>query len=63
MKVAFFCEWINLNFSRLAVFNQVMEVSTVIRLLDHVADFMIEKSYLGHALGLHGEVRSLVGEE
>ena len=30
MKVAFFCKWINLNFSRLAAFNQVMEVSTVI---------------------------------
>ena len=64
MKVAFFfCEWINLNFSRLAVFNQVMEVSTVIRLLDHVVDSMIGKNYHGHAQGLLGEVRSLVGEE
>ena len=63
MEVAFFCKWINLNFSRLAAFNQVMEVSTVIRLLDHVADFMIGKSYLGPAQGLLGEVRSLVGEE
>ena len=40
-----------------------MEVSTVIRLLDHVADFMIGKSCLGPAPGLLGEVRSLVGEE
>ena len=63
MKVAFFCKWINLNFSRLAVFNQVMEVSTVIKLLDHVADFMIGKNYLGPVQGLHGDVRSLVGGE
>jgi len=31
--------------------------------LGRVADFMIEKSYLGPALGLLGEVRNLVGEE
>tara|TARA_B100000989_G_scaffold144979_1_gene107996 strand:+ start:413 stop:535 length:123 start_codon:yes stop_codon:yes gene_type:complete len=37
--------------------------STVIRLLDHVADCMIEKSYPGPVLGLLGEVKSLVGEE
>ena len=43
--------------------NQVMEASTVLRLLDHVADFMIGKSYHGPAQGLLGEVRSLVGEE
>ena len=61
--MAFFCKWINLNFSKLAAFNQVMEVSTVIRLLDHVADFMIGKSCLGPAQGLLGEVRSLVGDE
>ena len=63
MKVVFFCKWINLNFSRLAVFNQVMEVSTVIRSLDLVADYMIERSCLGPAQGLPGEVRSLVGDE
>ena len=63
MKVAFFFEWINLNFSNLAVFNQVMVVSTVIRYLAHVADFMIGKSYHGPAQGLLGEVRSLVGGE
>ena len=40
-----------------------MEVSIVIRLLDHVADYMIERSYLGPVQGLLGEVRSLVGEE
>ena len=40
-----------------------MEDSTVIRLLDHVADFMIGKSYPGPVPGLLGEVRSLVGEE
>ncbi len=40
-----------------------MEVSTVIRLLVHVADYMIGKSYLGLAQGLLGEARSLVGEE
>ena len=63
MKVAFFCKWINLNFSKLEVFNQVMEVSTVIGLLDHVADYMIGRSYPGPVQGLLGEVRSLVGEE
>ena len=63
MKVAFFCKWINLNFSRLAVFNQVMEASTVIRSLDHVADFTIGKSYLGPVQGLLGGVRNPVGEE
>ena len=40
-----------------------MEDSTVIELLDHVADFMIGKSYLGPVQDLLGEVRSLVGEE
>ena len=40
-----------------------MEVSIVIRLLDHVAGYMIGRSYLGPAQGLLGEVRSLVGEE
>ena len=63
MTVAFFCKWINLNFSKLAAFNQVMEFSTVIRLLDHVADYMIEKSCPGLVQDLLGEVRSLVGEE
>ena len=63
MKVAFFCKWTNLNFSRLVLFKQVMEVSTVIRYLVHVADFMIGKNYLGPAQDSLGEVRSLVGEE
>ena len=40
-----------------------MGANTVIKLLVHVADFMIEKSYLGLAQGWHGGVRSLVGEE
>ena len=40
-----------------------MAVNTVIRLLDHVADFMIGKNYPGPVLDLLGEVRSLVGEE
>ncbi len=40
-----------------------MEVSTVIGLLDHVAGFMIGKSYPGPVPGFLGEVRSLVGEE
>jgi len=40
-----------------------MEASTVTKSLDHVADFMIEKSYLGPAQDLLGEVKSLVGEE
>ena len=44
------------------VFNQVMEASTVIKLSDHVADYMIGKSYLGLVQGLLGEVRNLVGE-
>ena len=39
-----------------------MEVNTVIRLLDHVADYMIGKSYPGPVQGLLGEVRNLVGE-
>ena len=47
----------------MVVFNQVMGVSTVIRLLDHVADYMTEKSYPGLVQDLLGEVRSLVGEE
>ena len=45
------------------VFNQVMEASTVIKLSDHVADYMIGKSYLGPVQGFLGEVRSPVGEE
>ena len=45
------------------VFNQVMEVSTVIRLLVHVADSMIGKNYLGLVQDLHGEAKSLAGEE
>ncbi|KGF91609.1 hypothetical protein EU92_0353 [Prochlorococcus marinus str. MIT 9107] len=36
--------------------------STVIRLLDHAADFTIGKSYLGPVQGLLGEVRNQVGE-
>ena len=40
-----------------------MEVSTVIGLLDHVAGFMIGKSYPGPVPGLLGEVSNLVGEE
>ena len=60
--VFFFCEWINLNFSRLVVFNQVMGVSIVSRLLDHVADYMTERSYPGPVQDLLGEVKSLVGE-
>ena len=40
-----------------------MEVYTVIRSLDHVADYMIEKSYPGPVQDSLGEVRSLVGEE
>ena len=40
-----------------------MEDSTVLGLLDRVADYMIGKSYLGPVQGLLGEVRSLVGEE
>ena len=40
-----------------------MEVSTVIGLLDHVADYLIGRSYLGPVQDLLGEVRSLVGEE
>ena len=40
-----------------------MEVSTVIRSLDPVADFMIGKSYHGPVLDLLGEARSLVGGE
>ena len=45
------------------MFNQVMVVSIVIGLLDHVADYSIGKSYHGPVQGLLGEVRSLVGEE
>ena len=40
-----------------------MAVSTVIGLLDHVADFMIGRSYLGPVQDLLGEVRNLAGEE
>ena len=40
-----------------------MEVSTVIGLLDHVADFMIGKSCHGPVQGWLGEARNLVGEE
>ena len=45
------------------VFNQVMEASTVIKLSDHVADYMIEKSYPGPARGWPGAAKSQVGEE
>ncbi len=47
----------------MVVFNQVMEGSTVIRSLDHVAGYTIEKSSLGPVQGYLGEVKSLVGEE
>ena len=40
-----------------------MEASIVIKLLDHVVGFMIEKSYLGPARGWPGAVKSQVGEE
>ena len=52
-----------MNFLRLVVFNQVREVSTVIKSLDHVAGFMIGKSYPGPVQDLLGEARSLGGEE
>ena len=45
------------------MFNKVMEVSIVIRSLVHVADYTIERSYLGPVQGLLGEVKNLVGEE
>ena len=45
------------------MFNLVMEDSTVIGLLDHVAGYTIEKSCLGPVQGFLGEVKSLVGEE
>ena len=47
----------------MAVFNQVMEVSTVIRSLDRAADYMTGRSYLGPVPDSLGEVRSLGGEE
>ena len=40
-----------------------MEDSTVIGLLDRVADYMIGKSYLGPVQDLLGEAKNLVGEE
>ena len=43
-------------------FNQVMVANSAIKLLDPVAGYMIEKSYLGLVLGSLGEVKSPVGE-
>ena len=43
-------------------FNQVTVVNSAIKLLDHVAGYTIEKSYLGLVLGLLGAVKSPVGE-
>ena len=43
-------------------FNQVTVANSAIKWLDHVADYMIEKSYLGLVLGLLGAVKSQVGE-
>ena len=45
------------------VFNQVMEASIVIKLSDHVADYMIGKSCLGPVQGWHGVARNQAGGE
>tara|TARA_Y100001933_G_scaffold234637_1_gene255146 strand:+ start:609 stop:752 length:144 start_codon:yes stop_codon:yes gene_type:complete len=39
------------------------EVNTVIKSLDHVADFMIERNYLGLVVGSLGEVKNHIGFE
>jgi hypothetical protein len=44
-------------------FTQALEVNIVFVSLDHVADCMIEKSYLGLAADFRGAVKSQVGEE
>ena len=61
--MVFFIKWTITNFLKLGVFNQVLEVNTVIRLLDHVADYTIEKNCHGLVQDLPGEVKSLAGEE
>ena len=47
----------------MALFTQVLADNIVLGLLARVVVFMTVRSYPGHAAGLHGEARSLAGEE